>query len=171
MLLFCIGSTSWCCSVVALFRCSLYVPLFRGIPIVLPVLCCSVSLLVFWRSFVFRSSVFQCSWFYIMPFEWAKPCKFAIVAKKRKRKKRKKDREQAEKQNFIALADLVRSRNKVFIESQRLFFCQQKEDMMEWPRHRIWNVIEIKSNEMIQSFLLERSWNQWFLSKIEDFLL
>ena len=45
------------------------------------------------------------------------------------------------------------------------FFCQQKEDMMQWPRDSLCNVIEIKNNEMIQLFLVERSWNQWFLSK------
>ena len=55
--------------------------------------------------------------------------------------------------------------NKVFIECQRLFFCQQKKDMMQWPRGRLCNVIEIKNNEMIQLFLVERSCNQWFLSK------
>ena len=76
-----------------------------------------------------------------------------------------KDREQPKKQNFLVLGDLVRSSNKVFIESQRLLFCQQKEDIMEWLRDRICNVIEIKNNEMIQSLLVERSWNQWFLSK------
>ena len=46
--------------------------------------------------------------------------------KKENEKKRKEDREQSEKQNFLALGDLVRSSNKVFIKSQRLFFCQQK---------------------------------------------
>ena len=40
MTLFCIGSISWCCFVVTLFRCSSHVPLFRGIPIVLPVFGC-----------------------------------------------------------------------------------------------------------------------------------
>ena len=79
--------------------------------------------------------------------------------------KRKKNREQAEKQNFLPLSDLVRSSNKVFIESHRLFFCQQKEDMMEWPRDRLCNVIKIKNNEMIHSFLVERCWNQWFFPK------
>ena len=60
----------------------------------------------------------------------------------------------------------MRSSNKFFSESQKLFFfCQQKEDMMEWPRDSLCNVIEIKNNEMIQLFLVERSWNQWFLSK------
>ena len=81
-------------------------------------------------------------------------------AKKRKRKKRKKDRE-----NFLGLGDLVRRSKKVFIESQRLLFCQQKEEMMEWPRDRLCNVIEIKNNEIIQLLLVERSWNQWFLSR------
>ena len=84
---------------------------------------------------------------------------------KTKTKETKKDREQSEKQNFLALGDLLRSSNKVFIESQRFFFCQQKEDMMEWPRDRLCNVTEIKNNEMIQLFLVERSWKQWFLSK------
>ena len=42
------------------------------------------------------------------------------------------------------------------------FYYQQKE---EWPIDRLCNVIEIKNNEMIQLFLVERSWNQWFLSK------
>ena len=37
---FCIGSISWCCFVVTLFHCSSHVPLFRGIPIVLPVFSC-----------------------------------------------------------------------------------------------------------------------------------
>ena len=73
------------------------------------------------------------------------------------KKKRKKERDQAEKQNFLALGNLVRSSNKVFIESQRLFLCQQKEDMIEWQRDRLCNVNEIKNNEMIQSFLIESS--------------
>ena len=37
--------------------------------------------------------------------------------------------------------------------------------MMEWLKDRLCNVIEIKSNEMIQSFLVERSWNQQFQSR------
>ena len=36
----CIGTICWCCFVVALFRCSSHAPLFRGIPIVLPVFGC-----------------------------------------------------------------------------------------------------------------------------------
>ena len=36
--------------------------------------------------------------------------------------------------------------------------------MMELLRDVI--VIEIKNNEMIQLLLVERRWNQWFLSKI-----
>ena len=62
MLSFCIGNISWCCFVVTFFRCSSHVPLFRGIPIVLPVFGC-----MFRRSSVFRSSVVWCSWFYSMP--------------------------------------------------------------------------------------------------------
>ena len=29
----------------------------------------------------------------------------------------------------------------------------------------VFNVIEIKNNDMIKWFLAERSWNHWFLSK------
>ena len=65
---FCIGSISWCCFVVTLFLCSSHVPLFSGIPIVLPVFCCSAIVPVFCRCSVFRSSVFWCFWFYSMPF-------------------------------------------------------------------------------------------------------
>ena len=80
--------------------------------------------------------------------------------------KKTKERQRANREtDFVALGDLVRSSNKVFIESQRLFFCQQKEDMVEWLRDRLCNVTEIKNIEMIQSFLVERSWNQWLLSK------
>ena len=47
MLSFCIGSISWGCFVITLFCCSSHVPLFRGIPIVLPVFRCSTSVPVF----------------------------------------------------------------------------------------------------------------------------
>ena len=61
---FCIGSISWCCFVVTLFRCSSHVPLFRGSN-------CSASIRLYnpplFRCSVFRSSVFRCSWFYSMP--------------------------------------------------------------------------------------------------------
>ena len=40
---FCVGSISWYCFVVTLSRCSSHVPLFRGIPIDLPVFRCSAS--------------------------------------------------------------------------------------------------------------------------------
>ena len=60
----------------------------------------------------------------------------------------------------------MRCNNKVFIESQGLFFfCQKKEDTMKWSRDRLCNMIEIKNNEMIHLLLVERSWNDWFLSK------
>ena len=82
----------------------------------------------------------------------------------------------------------MRSSNIVFIESQSLFFFQTEdmmewqtedmmewqtedmmewltEDMMEWLTDRLLNVTESKNKEMIQSFLVDRSWNQWFLSK------
>ena len=44
---FCIGSISWCCLAVPIFRCSSHVPLFHGIPIVPPVFGCSTSVPVF----------------------------------------------------------------------------------------------------------------------------
>ena len=71
---FCIGSISWCCFVVTLFRCTSHVPLFRGLPIVLPVLRCSASVPVLLRCSVFRSFVFRCSWFYSMPLLTASAC-------------------------------------------------------------------------------------------------
>ena len=58
----------------------------------------------------------------------------------------------------------MRSSNKVFIESQS-FFANRRHDEMAGLTDRLCNVIEIKNKEMIQSFLVERSWNQWFLSK------
>ena len=36
---------------------------------------------------------------------------------------------------------------------------------MEWLNDRLCDVIEISKHAMIQSFLVERNWNQWFLSK------
>ena len=59
-------------------------------------------------------------------------CSSGLNRPKSENEKYERKTEQREKQNFLALGDLVRSSNKVFIESQRLFFfCQQKEDMME----------------------------------------
>ena len=46
-----------------------------------------------------------------------------------------------------------------------LLFCQREEDVMTWPRDRLFNVNEININEMMEFFLVEKSWNQWFLSK------
>ena len=37
--------------------------------------------------------------------------------------------------------------------------------MMELLRDGLFNIIEIKNNEIIQSFLVGRSWRQWCLSK------
>ena len=37
--------------------------------------------------------------------------------------------------------------------------------MMEWLIDILCNVIVIENNEMIQSFLVERVWNQWLLSE------
>ena len=103
-------------------------------------------------------------------FVWVKPCKFAVVVSIgqniKAKKKRKKDRQQDEKQNFLVLGDLVKSSNKLFIKSQRLFFFLPTEkNMMEWPRDTPCNVTEIKNNEMMKSFLVEWSCNHWFFSK------
>ena len=93
-------------------------------------------------------------------------CSSGLNRPKNEKKKNERKTEQAEKHNFLTLGDLVRSSNKIFIGSQRFFFfCQKKEDMMEWPRDRLCNITEIKNIEMIQLFLVERSWNQLFLSK------
>ena len=72
----CIGSISWCCFVVTLFRCSSHVPLFRCIPIVLPVFPCSTGI----PCSAFRCSVFGCSWFYSMSskLHFSQTCDFAI---------------------------------------------------------------------------------------------
>ena len=71
MSLFCIGSISWCCSVVPLFCCSSHVSLFRGIPIVLPVFCeCSCVLPAFCGclcSSVPGFIVCQISWHHEIP--------------------------------------------------------------------------------------------------------
>ena len=52
-------------------------------------------------------------------FDCVKPCKFAVrvsIDKKTKTKKTNKDIKQREKQNFVALGDLVKSTKKVFID-------------------------------------------------------
>ena len=46
-----------------------------------------------------------------------------------------------------------------------LFANRKKTWWNGWEVMRLCNAIEIKNNEMIQSFLVETSWNQWFLSK------
>ena len=77
----CIGSFSWCYFVVTLFRCSLHVSLFRGIPIVLPVYgymfhqCSGVPPMV--RVPSFRVPVFLVFWFYSMS---CKRCPLKIAA-------------------------------------------------------------------------------------------
>ena len=50
----CDNSISWCCFVVTFFRFSSYVPLLRGIPIVLPVFGCM------FRQFSGVPPVFRC---------------------------------------------------------------------------------------------------------------
>ena len=73
--------------------------------------------------------------------------------KKIKNKKTPKKQKKVRKQNFIVLGDLIRSSNKVFIEARSLFPCQQQN---WWNGWEIYNVIEIKNNDMLQLFLGER---------------
>ena len=67
----------------------------------------------------------------------------ASIAQKAKTKKQKKDRKQTEKQNYLALGDLVRSSNKVFIESNSFrlwlasFSAPKLAHMMEWLRDKV----------------------------------
>ena len=62
---------------------------------------------------------------------------------KTKKNKRKADGKQTEKQDFLALGDLVRSINKVFIESNSFrfwlarFFAPTGAYMMEWLRDEV----------------------------------
>ena len=92
--------------------------------------------------------------------ECVKPCKFAAVVSIGQKTK---ERQKADRQkNFLKLDDLVRSNNKVFIEGGSFFLRQQQTWWNSW---KICNVIEIKKNEMLQSFLVEKGWNQWFLLK------
>ena len=83
--------------------------------------------------------------------------KFSVVVsigQKSKIKKKRKDRKQTEKQNFLALGDLVRSSNKVFIESNSFrfwvasFFAPRAAYMMEWLRDKVmWQRLTI--NEIL----------------------
>ena len=65
------------------------------------------------------------------------------MSKEKTKKKQKKDRKQTEKQNFLVLGDLVRSTNKVFIESNSLrfwlasFFAPTATYMMERLRGKV----------------------------------
>ena len=86
------------------------------------------------------------------------------VAQKAKTKKKKKRKTERTPRNKIF------SRNVTWWGVAIKFSSKAKassptEDMIEWLTDRLCNVIEIKNNETIQSFLVERSWNQWFLSK------
>ena len=97
--------------------------------------------------------------------ECVKPCKFAAmvsIGQKTKTKKTKERQKTDRKRNVLKLGDFVRSNNKVFIEGGSFFLRQQQTWWNSWE---ICNVIEIKKNEMLQSFLVEKGWNQWFLSK------
>ena len=88
--------------------------------------------------------------------EWLKPCKFAVVVsigQKTKIKKTEERQKQTEKQN-LGVATRFSSKAKASSPS---------EDKIDWLIDWLCNRIEIKNNEMIQSFLVGRSWNQWFL--------
>ena len=88
--------------------------------------------------------------------EWIKPCKFAVevsIDQKKKTKKQKKDRKQREKNIFLALSDLVRSSNKVFMEEHSLFIRQQQTHW--WIASEIFIMIKIQNNEMLQSNFID----------------
>ena len=87
------------------------------------------------------------------------------IVQKRKQKQKERKREQTGRQNFLSLVTWWGVAIKFSWKIDGCFFCQQKEDMMEWPIDKICNVTEIKIIETIQSILVERSWNQWFLPK------
>ena len=93
--------------------------------------------------FVTQGDLVQC---FLMDLSEPNPAnlrQWSQQAKKRKRKKQKKDRKQTEEQNFLALGDLVRSSNKVFIESNSFrswlasFFAPTAAYMMEWLRDKV----------------------------------
>ena len=70
------------------------------------------------------------------------------------------------KQNFLALGDLVRNSNKVFIKRNSLFLahyflCQQQTYMMEWLRD---NVMWLRLTT-IRYFLSRKKQEPLFLSK------
>ena len=71
---------------------------------------------------------------------------------KKNKKQKIKNKKYPKKQKKV-LGDLMRSSNKVFIEARSLFPCQQQN---WWNGWEIYNVIEIKNNDMLQLFLGER---------------
>ena len=96
----------------------------------------------------------------------------------KERKKRKKVREQDKKTNFLALGDLIRSSEQKedmnrgrMAERQTMQFsdCNWTRTQNHLVRKRtkfvLCNLFEINNSEMVQLFLVGRSWNQWFLSK------
>ena len=68
-------------------------------------------------------------------------------------KKTEERQKQTDKRN-LGVATRFSSKAKASLPS---------EDKIGWLIDRLCNRIEIKNNEMIQSFLVGRSWNQWFL--------
>ena len=85
--------------------------------------------------------------------------------KKRKQKKERKTESSPRNRIFSRQVTWWGVAIKFSSKVKDCFICQHKEDMMECLRDRPCNVIKIKNNEMIQFFLVERSWNQWSLSK------
>ena len=87
----------------------------------------------------------------------------ALCLEEMKNTKNTKERQKEDVETkFLSLHDLVRGSNKIFMEIHSLFLHQQQT---WWNGWEICNVFGIRNNEMFQSFFVERSWKQWFLSK------
>ena len=105
---------------------------------------------------------------YVRYLGWVKPWKFAVIVsidQKTKTKKIKRRQRANRETKFSRVRWLGEEQQYSFYQKPKLVIFLQTEDMMEWLIDRLCNVIEIKNNEMIQSFVVERIWNQWFLSK------
>ena len=91
-------------------------------------------------------------------------------SKKENEKKLKKDREQTEKQNFLALGDVVRSSNKIFMGSQSCFSFANRKKTWRWNGREIdYEYIyirgEMDSNRYEISFRLKISL-RWSVSSL-----
>ena len=106
-------------------------------------------------------------WLYqylLQGFEWVKPCKFVVVVsigQKVKTKIAKESQRVSRETDFSRVRWLGEEWRWGFPPKSKVVFCEQKEDMIHDRMAERWP----NSSEMVQLFLVERSWNQWFLSK------